>query len=147
VLEGCDIVYVARVPTKRIMSVALNIGARLPAVATSMGRVLLAELDEAAIERFLGDCPIRRYTKLTVTEPRALRDLLRRVRQQGYCMVDQELEEGLISIAVPLRNKRGQVLAAMNVSGHASRTTPARVLKEHLPLLQAAARRIAQNLP
>jgi IclR family transcriptional regulator, pca regulon regulatory protein len=147
VLEGCDIVYVARVPTKRIMSVALGIGARLPAITTSMGRVLLAHLDEDALERHLVSCPVRRHTEHTVTSFAALRDILRAVRQQGWCLVDQELEEGLISIAVPVRNKRGRVLAAMNASTHASRRAPDEVVKNYLPVLQQAAERIAAALP
>lgn len=147
VLEGCDIVYVARVPTKRIMSVALSIGARLPAIATSMGRVLLAQLDDEALRQHLASCPVRRHTGRTVTSPAALQDILRAVRQQGWCLVDQELEEGLIAIAVPVRNKRGQVLAAMNVSSHASRITAEDVAGRYLPVLQQAAQRIALALP
>jgi IclR family pca regulon transcriptional regulator len=147
VLEGCDIVYVARVPTKRIMSVALGIGARLPAITTSMGRVLLAHLEDEALEQHLLSCPVRRRTEHTVTNLAALRDLLRAVRQQGWCLVDQELEEGLISIAVPVRNKRGRVLAAMNASTHASRRVPAEVVRNYLPVLQQAAQKIAAALP
>jgi IclR family transcriptional regulator, pca regulon regulatory protein len=147
VLEGCDIVYVARVPTKRIMSVALSIGARLPAIATSMGRVLLAQQDDESLARHLATCPIRRHTAHTVTDAADLREILRTVRRQGWCLVDQELEEGLISIAVPLRNQRGRVLAAMNVSTHASRTAAAEVASGYLPVLQHAARRIAAALP
>ena len=146
-LQGCDIVYDARVPTKRIMSVALGIGARLPAVATSMGRVLLADLADDALALHLGSCPVRRLTAHTETDPLALQGIVRTVRQQGWCLVDQELEEGLISIAVPLRNKRGRVLAAMNASTHASRTAPDEVVRSYLPVLQQAGRRIAAALP
>jgi IclR family pca regulon transcriptional regulator len=148
VLEGCDIVYVARVPTtKRIMSVALGIGARLPAIATSMGRVLLAHLDDDALQQHLRSCPVRRHTKHTVTDVAALRDILRAVGRQGWCLVDQELEEGLISVAVPVRNKRGRVLAAMNASTHASRTRPEHVVERFLPVLQQAAHKISAALP
>jgi IclR family pca regulon transcriptional regulator len=147
VLEGCDIVYVARVPTKRIMSVALGIGARLPAIATSMGRVLLAQLDDEALRQHLGSCPVRRHTAHTVTDPAALQGILSAVRRQGWCLVDQELEEGLISIAVPVRNQRGRVLAAMNASTHASRTGPDKVVQDYLPVLQQAARKIAAAVP
>jgi IclR family pca regulon transcriptional regulator len=147
VLEGCDIVYIARVPTKRIMSVALGIGARLPAVTTSMGRVLLAHLEDGAVARHLATCPLRRHTEHTVTDLAALRDILDAVAQQGWCLVDQELEEGLISIAVPVRNKRGRVLAAMNASTHANRTSPEQVVADYLPVLRQAARKIAAALP
>jgi IclR family transcriptional regulator, pca regulon regulatory protein len=147
VLDGCDIVYVARVPTKRIMSVALGIGARLPAVATSMGRVLLADLADDAVALHLATCPARRHTAHTVTDASGLEGILRTVRQQGWCLVDQELEDGLISIAVPVRNQRGRVLAAMNASTHASRTAPEQVVGRFLPVLRQAARRIAAALP
>jgi IclR family pca regulon transcriptional regulator len=147
VLEGCDIVYVARVPTKRIMSVALAIGARLPAITTSMGRVLLAHLGDDALQQHLGSCPVRRHTEHTVTNLAALQGILRTVGQQGWCLVDQELEEGLISIAVPVRNKRGRVLAAMNASTHASRKTAEEVVESYLPVLRRAAERIAAALP
>jgi IclR family pca regulon transcriptional regulator len=146
VLEGCDIVYVARVPTKRIMSVALGIGARLPAITTSMGRVLLAYLEENALARHLS-CPVRRHTEHTVIDLATLREILRAVRKQGWCLIDQELEEGLISIAVPVRNQRGRVLAAMNASTHASRKGPDEVVKSYLPVLQQAANKIAAALP
>lgn len=147
VIEGCDIVYVARVPTKRIMSVALNLGARLPAVATSMGRVLLAHLPEAKAYERLASCPKTAFTRRTVTDPQALWAILEDVRAKGWCLVDQELEEGLRSIAVPLRNKRGRVLAAMNASGHASRVTPEEMVQRYLPVLQRAAAQIALALP
>jgi IclR family pca regulon transcriptional regulator len=147
VIEGCDIVYVARVPTKRIMSVALNLGARLPAFATSMGRVLLANLPEAKVLERLESCPLQAYTERTVTDPGALWAILEDVRAKGWCLVDQELEEGLRSVSVPLRNKRDRVLAAINVSGHASRVTPELMVERYLPVLQRAAEQIARALP
>ena len=147
VLEGCDIVYVARVPTKRIMSVALNLGARLPAFATSMGRVLLAHLPEAQARDSLGRCPLPKLTARTVVEPERLWAVLQDVRAKGWCLVDEELEEGLRSVSVPLRNKRGLVLAAMNVSGHASRVTPEQMVERYLPVLQRPADNIARALP
>ena len=103
--------------------------------------------DDVSLARHLAACPIRRHTAHTVTDAADLREILRTVRQQGWCLVDQELEEGLISIAVPLRNQRGRVLAAMNVSTHASRTAAAEVASRYLPVLQHAARRIAAALP
>jgi IclR family pca regulon transcriptional regulator len=112
-----------------------------------MGRVLLAQLEDDALARHLGSCPVRRHTAHTVTDPAALRDILRAVRQQGWCLVDQELEEGLISIAVPVRNQRGRVLAAMNASTHASRRAPDEVVRNYLPVLQQAANKIAAALP
>jgi len=116
VLDARDIVYVVRVPARRVMSIALNVGARLPAFATSMGRVVLANLSDENLERWLvGFQPpaITAHTKATVT---ALRDELVRVRTQGYALVAQELELGLLSIAVPVRGINGRAIAGLNVS-------------------------------
>ena len=146
VIEGCEIVYVARVPTRRVMSVSLNLGARLPAVATSLGRVLLACLPpEKALERVM-TCPHRGYTARTVTDRTRLWQIICEVREQRWSLVDQELEEGLRSIAVPLRGKSGRVVAAMNVSGHANRVSVERMQQDWLPVLQRAADEIAHAL-
>ncbi|QDO97943.1 helix-turn-helix domain-containing protein [Ferrovibrio terrae] len=139
VLEGSDIVYVARVPTKRIMSVALGIGTRLPAFCTSMGRVLLADLRPSELDQFFSDGSFKPLTPHTVVDPARLREKVGEARRDGYAMVDQELEIGLRSIAVPIRNQAGRVLAAMNVSGHASRITAEDMQQRYLsPLLYAA---------
>lgn len=139
VLEGDDIVYVARVPTKRIMSVALGIGTRLPAYCTSMGRILLADLRPAELDAYFGRARFAPLTPHTVTEPDTLRRIIGEVRHNGYALVDQELEIGLRSIAVPIRNQAGRVLAAMNVSGHVSRVSADEMRQRFLsPLLYAA---------
>ena len=139
VLEGDDIVYVARVPTKRIMSVALGIGTRLPAYCTSMGRVLLADLRPAELDTYFGRAQFTPLTPHTLTDPAVLRGVIAEVRQNGFAVVDQELEIGLRSIAVPIRNQAGRVLAAMNVSGHASRISVDEMRQRVLsPLLYAA---------
>lgn len=146
VLDGCDIVYVARVPTKRIMSVALHLGARLPAYATSMGRVLLAAMpDDQALERLLA-CERKAFTRYTVTGIDELMAIIRETREQGYCLVDQELEEGLCSVAVPLYTQTGRTIAALNVSGHASRTSPAEMIASYLPILKQARDGIARSI-
>src|SRR5580698_565200 len=104
VLDGQHIVYVARVPTKRIMTVAISVGTRFPAYATSMGRVLLAALPPAELDRYLAEAaPFEALTAQTVTDPARLRDTLAQVAGQGYAIVDQELEEGLRAVAVPIR--------------------------------------------
>lgn len=121
VLDGTDVVYVARVPTRRIMRVAISVGTRFPAYATSMGRVLLAGLEPDALEDVLERTDLVALTPETVCEPRALRTELDRVREQGYALVDQELEAGLRSIAAPIR-AGGDVVAAINVSAHATRS-------------------------
>jgi len=139
VLDGGDIVYVARVPTKRIMSVALGIGSRLPAFCTSMGRVLLSSLRSAELEAYFTQTEFAARTPHTVTDPTALRSVIAEVQREGYAVVDQELEVGLRSIAVPIRNQSGRMLAAMNVSGHASRTSVDDLRQRVLsPLLYAA---------
>jgi IclR family transcriptional regulator, pca regulon regulatory protein len=140
VLDGQEVVYVARVPTKRIMTISLGLGSRLPAYPTSMGRVLLAYQSEEAIEHYLSSTALMPLTKHTITEPGALREALAKVRVQGYSLVDQELEVGVRSVAAPITTSNGDVVAAMNVSGHASRVTVAQLRLEYLPrLLEAAA--------
>jgi IclR family pca regulon transcriptional regulator len=146
VLDGEDVVYVARVPTSRIMRVAINVGTRFPAYATSMGRVLLASLDEEALDEFLEQADLRRLTARTVVTADALRRELRKVRAQGWALVDQELEEGLRSVAAPIRDRTGAVIAAVNVSAHASRTSKDAMRRELVPPLLAAADRIEADL-
>ncbi len=146
VIEGCEIVYVARVPTRRVMSVSLNLGARLPALATSLGRVLLAHLPAEKARERVFSCAHRAYTAHTVTDREVLWEMLQTVRAQGWALVDQELEEGLRSIAVPLRGKSGKVVAAMNVGGHTSRVSVQCLREETLPILARAAEAIASSL-
>ncbi|HTB70236.1 MAG TPA: IclR family transcriptional regulator C-terminal domain-containing protein, partial [Solirubrobacteraceae bacterium] len=107
VLDDTDIVYVVRVPTRRIMTTTLTVGTRLPASVTSMGRVLLASLPPAQLDQRLSQIELRRYTSHTITSKAALRAELERVARDGFAMVDQELEDGLRSIAVPIRDPAG----------------------------------------
>ena len=146
VLEGADIVYVARVAVSRIMTVTINVGTRFPAHATSMGHVLLAGLDADGLARYLERARLDRLTAHTLTSPAALRAELAKVREQGWALVDQELEEGLRSVATPIRDRDGAVVAAINLSTHASRTTREDVLADMLPPLLAAAKRIEGDL-
>lgn len=132
-LDGHEIVYIARSAQRRIMSVGLSVGTRLPASCTSMGRVLLAARDPAdARARILAGKP-RALTPHTVTDPDRLAEILAAVRAQGYCIVDQELELGLISIAMPLMNARGEVVAAFNLSGQVQRSSAAEMAERFLP--------------
>ncbi|MFI6323599.1 IclR family transcriptional regulator [Nonomuraea sp. NPDC050556] len=144
VLDEEDVVYVARVATSRIMRVTINIGTRFPAHPTSMGRVLLAWLP--SLDGYFDQVELRRHTSRTITSPSSLRAELDRVRVQGWAMVDQELEEGLRSIAAPIRDGSGQVVAAINVSTHASRTTVEAARRDLLPSLLATAARIEADL-
>lgn len=146
VLDGAEIVYVLRVPTHKIMSINLGIGSRLPAACTSMGRTLLAELDAGAVDVLLREHPPVAHTARTITDPAALKAELARVHRQGWCVVDQELEEGLVSLSVPIRDRSGRAIAAMNVSGQAARTPAPVMVERFLPRLQAAAAQISQML-
>jgi IclR family transcriptional regulator, pca regulon regulatory protein len=148
VLDGTDIVYVARVPTAaRIMSINLGIGTRLPAFATSMGRVLLAGLPAEEIERLLaGVLPLPRHTSKTITTPKELLREIEQVRRQGWALVDQELEQGLRSVAAPIVDCAGAPIAALNVGTHASRWTIQRLTQEALPLLKQTAAQISALL-
>ncbi|SEG62040.1 transcriptional regulator, IclR family [Thermomonospora echinospora] len=146
VLDGDDIRYVARVPTVRIMSVDITLGTRLPAYATSMGRVLLAGLPEEERARRLARARLEPLTRRTVTDPARLEAILAQVGRDGHALVDEELEEGLRSIAVPVRDRAGRVTAAVNVSMHASRRTARQAVESLLPALRDAAARIEADL-
>lgn len=146
VLEGDDVLYVARVATSRIMAVAITVGTRFPASATSMGRVLLAGRDDRALQTYLERVELRPLTRFTVTDTGELRAELRRVRQQGYSIVDQELEEGLRSLAAPIRDAQGRVIAAANVSAHANRSSIEDVRRDLLPALLETTARIEADL-
>jgi IclR family pca regulon transcriptional regulator len=146
VLDGAEIVYVARVPTKRIMRIALALGSRLPAVATSMGRVLLADMPDDERSDFLARTPLVAHTENTVVDTRRLEALLSEVRAQGWCLVDQELEIGLRSVAAPLHDRSGRAVAAMNISTQAGRVSLATMRSEFVPRLSAAAAEIDRRL-
>ena len=146
VLDGADIVYIARVPTRRIMSVRITIGTRFPAYATSMGRVLLAGLTDAAAGAALAASALAPLTERTVTDPAALRAELERVRAQGWSVVDGELEPGLRSVAAPLRARDGSVVAALNVSTSATRDSVDHLLEVYLPPLLRTAESIEAEL-
>jgi IclR family pca regulon transcriptional regulator len=145
-LDGGDVVYVAREPTQRIMTVSISVGTRFPAYATSMGRVLLAALEDAALDAFLAEAELTPLTAKTVTSTSALRREIDRVRRQGWALVDQELEDGLRSVASPIRDGSGTVVAAINLSTHASRRTPQKIRAELLPPLLDAAGAIERDL-
>jgi IclR family pca regulon transcriptional regulator len=145
-LEGDEIVYLARSATQRVMSVGLSVGSRLPAYCTSMGRVLLAALPAAERAAGLKRLVPRAHTPKTIIGKRALAAELDRVQQQGYALVDEELEVGLRSLAVPVRVRTGRVVAAMNTGVQASRITPAEMIERFLPVLREGAERLGQAL-
>lgn len=146
VLADAEIVYVARVPTRRIMTVGITIGTRFPAYATSMGRVLLASLPEDAAAAVLAQDPPRALTERTLVDRDEILAELRRVREQGWALVDGELELGLRSVAVPVRGRDGSVVAAMNVSTSATRDSLEQLRGHHLPLLCEAQAAIEADL-
>ncbi|MGE7471712.1 IclR family transcriptional regulator domain-containing protein [Bosea sp. NPDC003192] len=136
-LDGHEIVYIARSAQRRIMSVGLSVGSRLPAFCTSMGRVLLAARGpDDARTRIIAGQP-RALTPKTVTDPDALMALLAKVRSQGYAIVDRELELGLISVAMPLHNSRGETVAAFNLSAQVQHASRADIETNFLPRMRA----------
>jgi IclR family transcriptional regulator, pca regulon regulatory protein len=145
-LDDLDIVYVARVPTQRIMTITIAVGTRLPAYATSMGRVLLAGLEHDDLEERLDRTELERLTRTTVPDHYALRERIDRAREAGWAMVDQELEQGVRSAAVPIRDATGTVIAAMNVSVHATRMTMQALRRDVVPRLRRTAEAIEIDL-
>ena len=115
-VDGSDIVYVMRVHTHKIVSLNLNVGTRLPAYCTSLGRVLLAGLDDAEVKNRLGSSSLSAKTRHTVTDPAEVLARVQQVRRQGWALVNQELEEGLVSAAAPVKNRAGKVVAALNAT-------------------------------
>lgn len=146
VLDGGDVRYTARVVTKQIMSVEITIGTRFPAYATSMGRILLADLPAADRAALLDRMAPRPLTSHTITDRAVLNALSHQVADQGFALVDQELEEGLRSIAVPVRDRTGRAVAAVNVAMHTGRRTIHECLARVLPELRATAQAIEADL-
>ena len=146
VLDATDIVYVLRVPTHKIMSITLGVGSRLPAYCTSMGRVLLADLPEPELVALLQASDRQPRTRYTVTDVDALAARVAQARRQGWCIVNQELEEGLISMAAPITNGAGRTVAALNISGQANRTSARAMQDNLLPALLEGARTISRLL-
>jgi len=143
VLDGTEILYVARSQTRRLMTLNVTVGSRLPAHATSKGRVLLAFLPEAELEAYFDRTAIARYTDRTVIDEGELRDILAGVRRQGWAVVDQQLEEGLSSVAAPLTDPNGRAVAALSVCAHAGRVDSATLRSDVLPLVVENARRVS----
>ena len=145
-LDGTDIVYVLRVPTHKIMSISLGVGSRLPAYCTSMGRMLLSALPEDEAMQSLRASVLTARTKHTVTDIHELMAKLAQTRKQGWSLVNQELEEGLVSMAAPITNRAGQTVAALNISGQANRTSAKAMQETMLPQLLEAAHAISRML-
>jgi len=146
VLDGDEIVYVARSAPKRVMSVGLSVGSRLPAYCTSMGRVLLAGISRSEFAAYLERVELKALTPKTVTDKGSLTAIIERTRGNGYTLVDEELELGLRSIAVPVHNRMRKVVAAMNIGVHAARVSTEEMIQRFLPVLQGNAALLAQVL-
>jgi len=145
-LEGSEVVYVARFTVDRVMTLAMDIGSRKPAYCTAMGRVLLGDLPETKVREVLNQSNMRQITKKTLHNVSDVSAAICEVRQQGYCLIDRELEESLIAISVPLTNHSGKVLAAVNVCGHPGNLSLEDLETRCLPALQEATRKIAKML-
>ncbi|HEX8788254.1 MAG TPA: IclR family transcriptional regulator C-terminal domain-containing protein [Telluria sp.] len=135
ILDHDDLVCVAAVSAGQLISATLQPGTRVPAYCTANGRVLLANLPQEQVERFLARATPERIHAQTIVDKNELAQAIARVREQGYAVVDQELELGLRTIAVPVRNFRGEVVAAMNISVHAGRMTVGQMVERCLPSL------------
>ena len=146
ILQGTEIVYVARIPASRIMSVALAVGTRLPAFHTALGRIQLGYLDDAELWRRLRSLRIEAYTPSTIVDIQALFDRVREDRAQQFAIVDEELERGLRAIAVPILDRGGQAVAALNLSTHTTRTTRNEMRERFLPQLRAVAEQISASV-
>ena len=146
VLDGTDILYVIRDSTRRIISTHVSPGERLPAYAASLGKVLLAALPEPELERYFEIETLPRRTKKTITSKQALQRALSQVRSKDYAIADEEMEDGLISIAVPIRVSTGEVIAAINLSSHTSRMSLDELVSRMLPKLRRAAGRIDETV-
>lgn len=145
-LDGQDIVYIARVPPAHLYTIPIQVGQRMPAFVNAMGRVLLAELDDQALDDFLENAVITRINERTVTDRAKLRRLIRHAGKEGYAMPEHENFEGRRALAVPIRNRNGTAIAALNVSALMSRASKADFLEKFLPLLQDAAKGIGRAL-
>jgi IclR family pca regulon transcriptional regulator len=146
ILEGGEIVYVARFPARRIMSVTLAVGTRLPAFHTSLGRVQLGFLDDAELWCRLRSSRLEAYTPSTITDMQALYERVRGDRAQGFSIVDEEFERGLRSIAVPIVDRGGEAIAGLNISTHSTRTTRNEMRDRFLPRLRAVAAQVSASL-
>ncbi len=147
VLEDEEVLYISRSQTSRVLSVAVNAGSRLPAYCTSLGRVLLAGLPEHELNAYFSRAKLVAFTDRTEISEQRLREIIAEVRQKGYAVVEEELEIGLRSIAVPVRGASGSTMAALNIGAQATRVARAQVEQTFLPALLNAASELSVLLP
>jgi len=146
VLDGVEIVYVARASVRTLLRLEAHIGSRFPAHATSTGRVLLAGVTAERLQRYFESARLEALTERTVTDPSRLRALIEEARRSGYSAVEDELAYGVIALAVPVLDHRGRVVAALNSSSHSRRTTRTRLVRDRLAMLQQVSRQISADL-
>jgi IclR family pca regulon transcriptional regulator len=146
ILDDTDVVYIARVPVNTIMKNSLGVGTRLPAHATSIGKVLLAYLPSDKLDKYFQHADLRAYTEKTITSEEKIRDDLKKVRETGWAVSQDQLEMGLLSAAAPIRDVRKKVVAAINCATHSGRTDRKTLLNKHLPLLLETAEQISNNI-
>lgn len=147
VLDRTDIVYVASFAADTVMSINVRIGGRKPAYCTAMGRVLLAGMPDDCARDVLAMSNIQKKTDTTETSIDGLMAQIRKAREQGYALIDQELEPGLVAVAVPVRNLRGETIAAINICGHTIQTSLDKLTSVCLPEALKTAKQITARLP
>jgi len=146
VLDGVEIVYVARASVRTLLRLEAHVGSRFPAHATSTGRVLLAGVGPERLQRYFATARLEALTERTVTEPGRLRTLIDDCRRTGYSVVEDELAYGVIALAVPVFDHRGRVVAALNTSSHSRKITKTQLLRDRLSMLQQVSRQISTDL-
>lgn len=146
VLDGLDVVYLARVPPTHVYTIPVHAGTRMPAHANAMGQVLLAELEESELDAYFAAAKLEKITPHTETDEQKLRQMLKEIRERGYAMPVDQVYEGRLSLAVPIRDRRGKAVAAMNASALLSRVSVENFKTRVLPLLQQAAKEIRSGL-
>ncbi len=146
VLDGTDIVYVARTSIRTLLRLEAHVGSRFPAYATSVGRVLLAGLSATDLQRYFETATFEPLTSYTVTDVEELRRIIDKCRRNGYSAVKDELDYGVIALAVPVHDQQGRVVAALNSSSHSARTSIARLVEERLDMLRNVSSQITKDL-
>ncbi len=146
VLDGYDVVYLARVPPRHVYTIPVQVGMRMPPYVNAMGRVLLADQDDKQVDDYLKSARFEKLTPKTVTDPVRLRRIIEETRRNGYAMAEHEVYEGRCSLAVPVRNREGKAVASLNVSAMMSRASKDDFLNRFLPLLRQAAATLGDSL-
>jgi IclR family pca regulon transcriptional regulator len=146
VLDGTEIVYVARASLRTLLRLEAHVGSRLPAYPTSMGRVLLAGLNPERLDWYFANARFEKLTEQTVTDRKRLHQLIDECRRNGYSAVEDELAYGVVALAVPVIDNAGRVVAALNSSGHSKKLTKAQLVRDRLPLLRQVSIQISQEL-